>query len=344
LDIRLLSSWLILCLIVGLNSSFAQVDTVVIREYSNAWLSLDRSNRVFQSFDGDDINVGGFYLPREEIQDNLLKVCGGEFHLWSGGALVKQQEGGCSYFGIDQLNFPDDREAIFISFSSSEMDGISVELIALTASTRKVNPILDKDQGVGQVWIWLLLIFLGLMALAKATNQDLLKEIFQLRNFNSNQKLELENPLGRISTILLILIISVVISANGAFRQQFNEPFILVFFIVGFLFCKAVLIFLLSRSFNFGKVASLQFRSYVELQSAVLTVLFLFYSTLVWSLTSVSWMSSWIIYSVFASGVIHFAWLFFFLQNRLGLRKLHLISYLCASEIFPTFILAKWLF
>ena len=167
----------------------AQVDTVLIRDYSSAWLSFNESGKVFQSFDGTDINAGGFYLSKEELKGNTLRICGNAFSLWQDGRLIMGNFNGCSYISIENISFQE-KDVVFMSFSSIAMGQISVELISFQSSTQRVYPLNINSSINREGWILFLIAFMTLASLLKRTSPDIYQDLFRFRSLSFNQKFE----------------------------------------------------------------------------------------------------------------------------------------------------------
>ena len=344
LDIPLPSKPLLVLLTLAPLFLWAQIDTVVVEEYSKSWLSVDDEGKAFQSFDGNDINAGGFYLSKQDLLGHSIRICGADFTLWLNGRMILENSGGCSFLSEGDIPFRDNQDQVFLSCSSTDLSRITADRISMQQSTERVYPLISNAGFRFQGWIWFFLLTMILLTLLKRSSSSVYKDLFRLRNLNFNQNLESGTPLGHMSIIYLVLLLSVIIGSNEAKLEGINQGVMLTLFFLGALFVKAFLIIIFSRLFNIPKVATVQFRSYLDVHALVLIGLFLLQAALIWTSSSDLWLRSLFQYTLLLATVTYSTWLFFFLYSKLPLRKLHLISYLCASEIFPTFILAERLF
>lgn len=324
-----------------------ELDTIEVRDLSRSWLVFDKQDQLTQTFEVRDIRSGGFFLVGDELENHLLKVCGDDFDIWIDGQLHATGNSGCQVFNVEALT-GSPRDTLFVVVASDQMRSIDAALSIVEEGAERLyeSPVAKKSTSFNFYVVFSLMLFLFFMSLLKRNKINSLAGIWGLSK--SNPSLD-DGSVNSLPAIALLTVFSsfLLVINHHFFDFRFFGPWALVvewLVVVLFLSLKSVIILLFSRLFNFKGIASLQFKQFVVILAAIMILTYLLQLLFVWFgfFTQSSFQGfKYISIVVCISYVI---WAYSMLANEFSSQKLHLISYLCTTEIFPTFVLAYWLF
>ncbi len=324
----------------------AETDTLVARTFSDAWIEVDDVGRVAQSFGGISGNVGGFFLLTADLEQGALRFCGNDYAIWLEGRLVGSFDS-CHFLQSEDFGFSTS-DTLFIVVLGQELEEMSVELLAFEPEGNSVFGRLSERLGSGYYSVWTIatiLLIAGLVFLRRS-NTRRYYDLINLRFLRWSTALEGSDVLS--FNLLLATITGFLIAFGRSYFKgdnPVNTEAVLghmlgIYFI---LFLKFVIVVLVSRLFKFQKISTLQFSSFLQFSILILILTYGFEWVFVWHLGGLVMGSTAFTYLMVIMANIFLIYVYGQLASKFSARKLHLISYLCATEILPTFILAIWL-
>lgn len=329
-----------------------QSDTVLVSHLSASWLDHDENSQLVQSFDDEDNQTGGFFLLKEEMNDNILKFCGDEYHIWLEGKMITPSSNGCKFFQVADFFQSYEKDTLYFVVSAESLVDVDVNLMSVSNSAIKLfdEPTPFQANYPRQFFLVVsIIIMLSLVILRRIDNQA----FSSLTNFSFvSKKLEAEEGSSTASTnVILLVLLAVLLAFLKTFSSTLNydliellSSFILAFgFIVVFIVAKFLLLGTITRLFRFKRIEANQFRNYLFFLASSLLVLFMLEVFIFWIQDSTSQLSTSLLYLGLIVNILFIVWMYFKLRNHQSRRKLHIISYLCSTEILPTFVLANWL-
>ncbi len=340
-------SLLLLFLIILVIPCQAQQDSLVIKDFTGTWIQQDQDGRSFHSFEDQDINAGGIFLYRQEALDLLVKACGENFTLWVNGQMLASELSECQHYTYEDLAPAPTTDTLFLLFSTQNMELLKVELISVQEKNVRLyeDPRARQAGDYYQYWFAGFFTLTALLALLKSQND---RKYHALLSVGFNQKAETPDSAVTSSDITIMVILSALTATN---KTSFGSgppeifDFLMITLPIFLIFCiKVILVVIAARLFALQKTVSYQLNSFFLILSRIAIAIFLIQTVAI--LIDLSWFRSITVfeYSVTIGSSLFTVWLFFSLYNKVPVKKLHLISYLCATEILPTFILANWLF
>lgn len=329
---------------------WSQQDTINTQNLSSAWIRYEE-NELIQSFSDEKISSGGFFLVVEDLSDQLLRVCGEEFDLWINSRLIESRGSECQYYETGELTQLFKSDTLYFTISSDNFKKVQVDLLKVEKAVEARYQLPSSRQSAvdNQVWLLFLVLILFFITLFKILDEGTLGNLIRLRIFQG--KLEADSTsLLSLSNVLLMVLVALLIGfqqATSMIGNTFQGVVMNFLSVVGlvliFLLGKILLLRIVARLFRFYRLEGAQIREYLLFTA---TILFLF--------LLIEWIAYW-----FFNSSIHFLllgpsgsvlisilfliWVFSRFPRALTNRKLHIISYLCTTEILPTFVLASWL-
>lgn len=328
----------------------SQQDTINTQHLSSAWIRYE-NNELIQSFSDERFSSGGFFLISEDLNDQLLRVCGQEFDVWVNSRLVESVGTDCRYYETDQLVRLFKSDTLYFTVASENFRNIQVDLLKVekAVEARYQLPVSRQARVQVQVWLLFLVFLLLFMALFKVVDEATIGYLFSLRFFQGKLETDISSVLS-LSNIFLMILLALLVGFQQVTSQTTDDlqKTLLNFFGVSgivwlFLLAKVFLIRIIGRLFRFYRLEGAQIREYL-----------FFTCTLMLGVTLVDCAAFWFFNieinfwlmgpagSVVIS-VLFLVWVFSRFPKSLTNRKLHIISYLCSTEFLPTFVLANWL-
>lgn len=330
----------------------AQLDTVTVRELSTAWISHDLRGEAFQVYDAQDVSVGGFYLAEDEIREGLVQICGDPFDFWVEGRLLHHQGRGCEYFGVEEIFGDLMLDTVYCAIMSPVLSEVQVELQRVQPSVARIYE-LPSSRVVrveDNVWWLLMLTVLVLLSILRIADDQTYSAMTRLAFIQRRVGYD-EDAMFSLSNLLMMMIVGLLLgfhivvfrvdsSSLGMMLSALGAATLMFY---GFLLAKALILQVAGSLFKYHRVRTLHFRAYLLFMTIFMLLLYLMQlagqwfqieGTIYWQVIRYA--------GPFISAVFVF-WIYFQLSSEVPKRKLHIISYLCTTEILPTFILANWL-
>lgn len=329
---------------------WAQQDTILIQDLSSAWLRYEDNNLV-QAFSDDDITVGGFFLLSESVDEQLLSVCGDEVDIWVNSRLYQSKVESCHVYSLQELKSFFRSDTLYFTLSSANFQSIQATLLQVeeTVEARYQLPVEREVRLQDGIWLsfFVLLLFFG--AILKFLHEPTFRQLVTARFWSSKLEADATATLS-LSHILLIVLAALLIGfqqVSSTYQEGMNQAFTLFLkhtsFVLLFMGLKILVIRAIARLFRFYRFDGAQLREYLFFLNSLLLLMLL-----------VEWCAFWFFDYHFQSplfgsvfciiiSLLFLIWLFIRFPRSLSNRNLHIISYLCTTEILPTFVLASWL-
>lgn len=328
----------------------AQQDTILVQELSSAWIRYE-DNSLVQAFSDDGINVGGFFLLSESIDEQLLSVCGDQVDIWVNSRLLQSHLDSCSVYNLRELKTFYQSDTLYFTLSSENFSSIQATLFQLEASVEARYQLPMKKEARLQDGIWLLFFVCLLLfgALLKSLHEPTFRQLVTAGYWKGKLEADATATLS-ISHVLLIILAALLIGfqqVSNIYREDIDQVISMFWrsasFVLLFMLLKIVVIRAIARLFRFYRFDGAQIREYLFFLNSLLLLMLL-----------VEWSAFWFFDYQFESqffgpvfciiiSLLFLIWLFIRFPRSLSNRNLHIISYLCTTEILPTFVLASWL-
>ena len=332
--------------------ALAQVDTIAVRRLSTAWISQDAEGRARQIVDAKNVSVGGFYLAEAELREGLLRICGAEFDLWVEGRLFHHEGSRCKHFTSTEIFAEQSADTVYCAIVSNSLDQVTVDLQMIRPSVERIYELPGaRARDVSADAWWLLLItVLILIAVLRAADDQTYKAMVRLSFLQRRVGYE-EDALLSVSNLLMMLLLGLLLGFhivifqgdNGSLRQLLSALGAATLMFYAYLVLKMLILQVTGSLFKYRRVKTLHFRSYLLFMTIFMLLLYMLQLTGYWFQVEGEWYWQLIRYAGPAISAVFVIWIYFQLSSEVAKRKLHIISYLCTTEILPTFILANWL-
>lgn len=328
----------------------AQQDTILVQELSSAWIRYE-DNSLVQAFSDDGITVGGFFLLSESVDEQFLSVCGDQVDIWVNSRLLMSRLDSCHVYNLSELKAFHQSDTLYFTLSSEHFSSIQATLLQLEASVEARYQLPVKKESRLQDGIWLLFFVTLLIfgAVLKSMHEPTFRQLVTVSFWKGKLEADATATLT-ISNVLLIILAALLIGfqqVSSIYREDFSQASAMFLkstgFVLLFMVLKIIVIRSIARLFRFYRFDGAQIREYLFfLNSFLLLMLF------------IEWCAFWFFDYHFQSplfgsvfciviSLIFLIWLFIRFPRALSNRNLHIISYLCTTEILPTFVLASWL-
>ena len=256
---------------------------------------------------------------------------------------------GCSFLTLETVEPRLQADTMFLVFSSEHLSGIRVDLLEVNENPEKLyeNPTKRFNQFLYRPWVFTLLASCCLLVFIKSTDARRFQEMITFSFVRKASTADFDDSGFSLSSVFMIILISILMLvnySNTSLAANAGGVFTILTGIIFILLAKRVIIFSFSRLFKSQKIAVIQFEFYLHFLCATLLLIFAFQTVFVWKLNPGFLAWSGFKYSALILSALYVIWFFFYSLNKVTTTKLHLIAYLCATEIFPTFLLANWLF
>ncbi len=345
-------SLFLICLILVPYFLEAQSDTLSIRRLSSAWVSHDERGEPFQALGGDDVSVGGFFLSEEELGQDLLRICGEKYDFWVNGRLLLHDGSDCEYFTATDLFADHLRDTVYCAVISSELEGVVVDLQRIQPAVTRLYdlPGARLNSMEDNVWWILMLTVLILMSMLRVADDQSYRAMMRLSFLQRRVGYE-EDAMLSLSNLLMMLLLGlllgfhivVVTDGLGDIGSMLGTLGNAALYFYGFLIVKMLLLQLSGSLFRYRKTRTLHFRAYLLYMTIFMFLLFLMQLGGHWFEIEAGFYWRLIQLAGPLISAVFVIWIYFQLSSELSKRKLHIISYLCTTEILPTFVLANWL-
>ncbi|PIB37287.1 hypothetical protein BFP72_18660 [Reichenbachiella sp. 5M10] len=365
-----------LLLLIG-QAAWAQKTLHVVEDLKYSWKSYDEKLEQWIPYlSTSESHAVAVVLDLNDYQGSeLLLVCPEGYSLFIQGQLVHVTADSDSLFwSIDSLKEAYRSPRIRVGLFSQQWQAAQVQ----TQVVRRAEHLLFEGEGLmhywtrgtrknGDVMILSSLLIFAMMVIFRTSLYRSFREYFSIgRAFAVRQRFELiasQSPFSLVNIGFMLLyalfvggtMINVLLkfpayatstvwgielsSASAVMAGVYASGGAFVAILL-----KAPLIEVLTRVFNFQKYSEVHFFAYFRL--SLLIAFFSFLGSILLFVSSYS--VSLYLFEVFQWGVLsllvtRLVLMYLVLNNHYSFRKLHLISYLCSSEIIPLIIFVKTL-
>ena len=335
-----------------------QLDTTVIGSLNHTLVEVKQNGQIDPIVELSNATSVGFYFSRG--QDNLIRICnGGITTVWVEGRFV-QSITNCGSLHLDSLSFSSQKETLFISFFAQDgLSALKVEKLGLVE-----NQIMGHGRKIirmqrSQFEDFIIVGSICLLVLTGFLISNYPGRISYLFNRSFSLKLtsyefadtQLFSKVG-ISFYLYLSFISGFVwvyftrlDQFGTFMELLGSWIQLSGVVLLFVLLKWTLTVVLSRLFNFRG-----FHHYLVFDFINVSLIFTVIAFGLMALSfSFGWPSSPVTFQILVvivgfvlGATIIYSMLKF--VNNTSLKKLPIITYLCATEIIPAILIAGWFF
>lgn len=357
-------TYLILLLQIFIGSLWAQSDTIVVKDYTKIFITIDNSGKVNPVTDFAEVKKVGFFL--NEIPEGTLKICNeNELFVWVDGRLVFSVTG-CEYFAPEELFQFSESDSIFVALSTPlGFEDFQCELVVFddlivlrdeVSNPRQVRSAFREFSILA--FIFLLAVFAFYAASFPTRLNFFISKTFSLKasayQFINTSFFDRANIFMVLMICLTVAfeivyvnqkvdlrIFSVPASLSGYIMLWFSiTVWIAVFFIV-----KRALVQVIAGLFQMRKLRDWQLFDLVNFTGNFFMVLFII---ILWDFILKDANESWIMvyFSYYFIGVLLLFELWFIIKFVINssYQKLLIISYLCATELVPSILIMVWFF
>jgi hypothetical protein len=299
--------------------------------------------------DPSQATMAGLFLPCGTA--SMYRVCSGvPFELWADGRLInKVSKPGCLVFdGYDFCEIMT-RDTVFVSFvSKSDLKGLTVRRIEIQEKQTGKDSflLLYKEKSRVQGWIVALLIVGVLFVLFKELIPLGYRNLFLLSRRDSGSATAFSRFLS-LDNLFSILFASLLTGFAWNYLQHDRlfvwDWLVAAFWVLVLFLLKFSVVSLVSGLYRFQPTSRWQLDTFLRffLVASALFALFAAFDFLVLNgspglQTALRWLAP-------LSLALYLVWVVFRMMLQATLKKLHIFSYLCGTEIVPTISLIYWL-
>ncbi|MEP1095034.1 MAG: DUF4271 domain-containing protein [Cyclobacteriaceae bacterium] len=351
----------VLVFLLFAQSAIAQSDTIVVRDYTNIFITTDQNGVINPVTDYSKIDEAGFFL--NGIPNGTLRICNDdELFAWVDGRLIMTIKG-CTLIDPKILFEEASVDSIFFSFSASpQFENFRCELIVfddlliVKDEVSKPRKVRDEFREFCIITIIVLLVILGLFA---ATFQGRLN-FFIARTFSlkaSAYQFTNTSFFGRANLFMIVTVCLTaafeIIYIDQKIVGSISTPLRLgsytmwwltiSFWLLAFFFVKRVLTQTISGLFKMPKLRDWQLFDLVNFSGYFVLILFII---ILWDFIlkgqGDSWINSYFSYYFICVLLLFALWFIIKFVINSSYQKLLIISYLCATEIVPSILIMVW--
>lgn len=346
---------LVLLFVCGGVSASGQSPTPmnVVEDLSLRLYRLDSSELSF-SANLDQEDVLGFYITRSDRFD-LLSICNTDsFTIWRQGQMI-QDLTVCYQVSSELISTKSDTDTVYFTIlSSGYFEGLDIKLLAERVDGMQLQNIISlKHSSASKEWSILMLFVLGLFAVfIRNQNANLFSYLFRINARPArDMELEVELDLNLLLSICFVSLMSVVniqfmhlLTSESSVVSTLSllaDTVRLTLLVALLLLLRFFLISVVSGLNMLAAVKGAQFMEFIKFFSIGGVLLWVTLQARYWLSYGYEFRSFWlsdnfylIIYSLF---ILYF---YIGLVQRSSLKKLHIISYLCTTELIGIFLLA----
>ena len=328
----------------------AQQDTILVQELSSAWIRYE-DNALVQAFSDEGITAGGFFLLSENVDGQLLSICGDQVDIWVNSRLLESSLDSCKVYDLQELEAFFRSDTLFFTLSSEYFESIQATLLQLQESVeaRYQLPVKRDARIQDEIWLFFFVCLLLIGSLIKYFHEPTFRQLVTVSSWNVKFEADATATIS-LSHILLIILAALLIGFQQVsslyqvdLDQAANTFLRSTGFVSVFMLFKILVIRAMTRLFRFSRFDGAQIREYLIFMNSLLLLMLFGEWCLFWFFGY--HFESPLFGSVFCIiiSLLFLIWLYIRFPRSLSNRNLHIISYLCTTEILPTFVLASWL-
>ena len=332
--------------IFGIYQGNAQKDTVMVRDLSAAWVSFDENGELQQTRDLTKLNAGGLFLLRQEVEGKLLKLCGENFDFWINGGLIQTDVSDCLLYDLSSESFSNKGDTLFLVVISDQFEKVSSQLFEVTSGDlRRFDLPKRRIYSLTRSGTLTLLVIIVFLTGLKISQKNAISSLFSLSFLSpssdgSTDWSAVASVLSGAFVAFSIVWAEVHMDLEGLRVLSFFKRIGVVTIL---LTSKYIIVNLASKLFGYKKIHWFQLQSFVLSMSLFYLIVFVSQVISSWFNFSNQWLEISLPYLFLTTNIIYMYWLYRIFIERYSRQKLHLIVYLCTTEIFPTFILVNWI-
>ncbi len=343
---------------------YGQQDTVVLEDLTKALVSLTESGLAKPVLDAKETNSGGLFIGANS--GDVIRICNEDkISVWVEGRLVSVIDQGCEIHSVEALTKIANKDTFYLHFySEATFEKLRLDRIAVISETEKLGTF-GLKRSVRNPYREFLIV--GLIFLLSAFGfismrfpnriKYLYSRGFSLKE-SSYELVEVEffKPAGWSFGIFLSLMMGFFwVSFTQPTYQIGSEGFdlgtlslewvktsgLVLLLLVG----KWILATIVSGLFSTSKIYEYQLFDFINASLSLGFMLFVvFYVDFIFELRLLRGETNEIYIFIVLQLIISMLFLALKFVNNYPHKKLLIITYLCATEIFPAIILIGWFY
>lgn len=340
----------------------AQLDTVVVYDYTKVMVTVDANDRLTPVTDLTDLQQAGFFIIGQP--EGNLKVCNETpLYLWVNGRLYARING-CDFFEPQELFSYAESDSIYVSlYAENHLSEIECQLILFEKlQILKEDPALPRlarnefrEFTIASILI-LLLLFAFLVIQHPSRVGYLSSRTFTFKissyefintNFLSSASIILLLTLSFLLSFFVVYLdqhlMLEILTENDSFWRLLNSWMVIGGGITILLFIKWIVVSTVSALFQFREINNYQLFDFLNFLFVGGVVIFLgVVLDFVLNPHVNSWIGPGFVYVFMVVLILYIIWFTFKFVNNSPRKKLLIISYLCATEIIPAILIFGW--
>lgn len=340
----------------------AQLDTVVVHDYTKVMVTVDANDRLTPVTDLSELQQAGFFIIGQP--EGYLKVCNDTpLYLWVNGRLYARIDG-CDFFKPEELFSYAQSDSIYVSlYTETQLSEIECQLISFEKlQILKEDPALPRiprnefrEFAITSILI-LLLLFAFLVIQHPSRVGYLSRRTFTFKisayefintNFLSSSSIVLVLTLSFLLSYFVVyldqqLMLDIIVE-NDSFWGLLNSWVVIGAGITILFFIKWIVVSIVSTLFQFREINNYQLFDFLNFLTVGGVLIFL---SLVLDFVLNTQVDSWIgpgfVYVFMVVLILYIIWFSLKFVNNSPRKKLLIISYLCATEIIPAILIFGW--
>lgn len=357
-------TYLILLLQFFVGALFAQTDTIVVRDYTKIFITIDNTGEINPVTNYSEVRKVGFFL--NEIPEGTLRICNeNELYAWVDGRLVFSVKD-CGYFDPTDLFQYSESDSVFVAMSAPlGFENFKCELLVFDDLIVLREEVSNPRQVHKPFHEFSILAFISLLAVFAfyATTFPNRLNFFISKTFTLKASAYQFINTGFFdrANILMMLMISLTAAFEVIYINQkvdlmiFSLPvsvteyvilwLSITIWIALFFLVKRVLVQIIAGMFQIKKLRDWQLFDLVNFAGNFSLVLFII---ILWDFvlkdSNESWVISYFSYYFIAVLLLFELWFIIKFVINSSYQKLLIISYLCATELIPSIFIMVWFF
>jgi hypothetical protein len=344
------------CLIFGF-ATFGQMQKQENLFYR--FLKIDSENNPSLALELNSEKTVGFYITANDLYDILVINSESNFSVWIFGKLIINKTTRISFSKQTLEQYMDSGEVYVSVYAPKNLEGFSAVLTTYSDSILISQPDQSRifTSNIVSINVVLLLWVLTILGFVRKFSSFELSGSFSIGRYrmrpSKNTGTSILSDLITFETFAIATILGFIYLLFKQFHELYYLPFQRIFylwiyysfFVFLTLALKYLILWVSAVLFNIRQIVKTQFGDFIRFFFVISLIAFLFYQILYWlgygMLKSLP--VGWEYYFL----VMYMSFLFYYFFKMVSIssfRKLHIITYLCTTELIGAYLLSLILF
>lgn len=323
------------------------------------FLKIDNENNPSLALDLSSEKTVGFFISADDQYDSLVMYSETSFSVWIFGKLMIDKTDSLS-FSKEFLDQYLDSGQVYVSiYAPKKLEGFSAFLISYNDSILTTQPDQSRviSTNIVSVNVILLLLVLTIVGFVRKFSSFELSGGFTIGRYRSrpgkSTGTSLLSDLITFETFSIACILGFIYLLFTQFHELYYLPFQRIFYLWSaysmyvflILAVKYLILWISAGLFNIRQIVKTQFGDFIRFFFVISLLAFLSYQILYWlgfgMLRSLP--TGWEYYFL----IMYISFLFYYFFKMVSIssfRKLHIITYLCTTELIGAYLLSLILF